>query len=178
MALMGTLRCLVAVMMFVCAASAQQTRVSFPPGRPTSENIRNICLHGNARPRYPLTDLPNGGHGTVRREADVIHRTEAWYSQQCCQGDWEKNTRKAVCCALHAWKKTMDILCEEESMIKTQQRSCCQVQGKERRDCFAGKAPNPSYLPPSSPYTGPNVLPQGPAFVPPGTCSTMLQQKN
>ncbi|KAG5279318.1 hypothetical protein AALO_G00076460 [Alosa alosa] len=170
MALTRILGLLLVLALFECLASAAEDSVDFPPGCPTAENIQEICGHSKTRPRYP--NLPN--HGYLLREADVIHRTEAWYSQQCCQGNWEQNTKKTVCCAQNAWKKALALLCEEEGMIKTIPHQCCLIEGAARWRCFDSMAPNPSYQT-TTPYSGPDVLPKGPAFKFPSTCSAKEQ---
>lgn len=159
---------LLALALFGYLTRAQEeNEVEFPPGRPTSENIHRICLQGKTRPRYPEIPL---NRGTLLREAEVIHRIEAWYSQLCCKGQWEQDLDTAVCCAQNAWKTALDLMCEEETMIKFRQRSCCKMAGAARELCFSRMAPNPSYQI-TTPYSGADVLPAGPVPEFPRTCS-------
>lgn len=137
--------------------------VVFPPGRPTPENIQAICLHGSGRPRYPQESLPLSGFSHLSRQADAVHRTEAWYSQQCCQGDWQQKAERTWCCARQAWEKALNQFCEDEFGIKTRHYHCCKLQKRARWLCFEREAPNPSYQP-TTRYLGPEVLPQGPGF--------------
>lgn len=146
--------------------------VAFPPGRPTFENIQAICLHGTGRPRYPPGALPNSGFGHLRRQADAIHRTEAWYSQQCCQGTWEQQINRTLCCAHEAWTKALDLFCEDEFSVKTRHYHCCKLKPQARLNCFETEAPNPSYGP-TTHYSGPELLPQGSGFTFTNNCPRM-----
>ncbi|XP_062395146.1 extracellular matrix protein 1 [Sardina pilchardus] len=142
---------------------APHPRIEFPPGRPTSENIQAICLYGTGRPRYPQDLLPRTGLTYLGRQADAIHRTEAWYSQQCCQGSWQQNIDRTLCCAHQAWKKALEEFCNDEFSVKTRHYHCCRLNGHARLNCFQREAPNPSYKS-TTRYTGPELLPRGSAF--------------
>ncbi|KYO21567.1 extracellular matrix protein 1 [Alligator mississippiensis] len=100
---------------------------SFPPGQPTSANLRNICQL--ARFRTPgATD-----------QANNIAILEREY-RRCCQGNGNLD------CAHAAWRKAMARFCKEKGAIKTLIDPCCQVPLGERRDtCFARQAPYPNY---------------------------------
>ncbi|KAG5270824.1 hypothetical protein AALO_G00172710 [Alosa alosa] len=145
-------------------------RVPFPPGRPTSDNIQAICLHGSGRPRYPPGALPHTGFGHLSRQADAIHRTEGWYSQQCCQGSWQQNIHRTLCCAHQAWKKALEEFCEDEFKVKTRHYHCCKLRAQARLNCFQREAPNPTYKS-TTRYYGPELLPRGSAFTFTNNCN-------
>ncbi|XP_063054664.1 extracellular matrix protein 1-like [Engraulis encrasicolus] len=134
-------------------------RVVFPPGQPTAQNLQAICLQGGSRPRYPQGTLPSTGFSHLSRQADAIHRVEAWYGQQCCQGDWQQHVDRTLCCTRQAWREALHQFCEDEFGIKTRHYHCCNLRKKARWACFEREAPNPSYQP-SRPYSGPNVPPR------------------
>ncbi|XP_012684598.1 extracellular matrix protein 1-like isoform X2 [Clupea harengus] len=138
-------------------------RVAFPHGRPTPQNVQAICLHGTGRPRYPAGALPRTSFSHLSRQADALHRAEAWYSQQCCQGNWQQDIERTLCCTHQAWEKALELFCEEEFSIKTSHYFCCKIEGKARWNCFEREAPNPSYQA-TTHYFGPELLPRGPAF--------------
>ncbi|XP_028832999.1 extracellular matrix protein 1-like isoform X2 [Denticeps clupeoides] len=142
--------------------------VLFPLGRPSPDNIGAICLYGTSRPRYPKQILPQSGRAHLSRQADAIHRTEAWYSWHCCSNNGLEERDKALCCAHQAWEQALNLFCQEEFSIKTAHYSCCLLRGEDRWSCFDSHAPNPSYYPSSS-YSGADVPPPSdPAFSP--TC--------
>ncbi|XP_053182782.1 extracellular matrix protein 1-like [Scomber japonicus] len=118
--------------------------VKFPHGRPTSDNLQAICLHGDHRPRYPDSYFPSSGFGQQVRRASAINKAESWFSE-CCKGNQTWGREVTLCCATQAWKQSVNNFCEEDSSVKDRLYHCCKRQGNERLNCFHNDAPNPSY---------------------------------
>ncbi|XP_029959512.1 extracellular matrix protein 1 isoform X2 [Salarias fasciatus] len=118
--------------------------VQFPLGRPTSENLEAICLHGDHRPRYPDSYFPDSGFGQQRRRASAVNTAEAWFGT-CCKGNqtWEKEV--TLCCATQAWERSVDLFCQEDSSVKDRLYDCCRLSGQDRLSCFNNDAPKPNY---------------------------------
>lgn len=119
--------------------------VSFPPGRPSAENMGNACLYRGRRATHPPHTLPQTGYSHLGRRAQAVNSVEAGL-EHCC------GTSDPLCCTRHAWMEALQQFCLEESSIKTRQYHCCLKQGEEKWGCFQKDAPNPSYNP-----TGPEV---------------------
>ncbi|XP_070692212.1 extracellular matrix protein 1 [Pempheris klunzingeri] len=121
-------------------------RVQFPVGRPTSDNLQAICLHGDHRPRYPDSYFPDSGFGQQRRRASAVNKAESWFSM-CCKGNqtWEREVM--LCCATQAWELSVKSFCEEDSSVKDRLYDCCRLTGSDRLNCFHNDAPNPNYGP-------------------------------
>ncbi|XP_033836343.1 extracellular matrix protein 1-like [Periophthalmus magnuspinnatus] len=122
----------------------EKYHVVFPLARPTSQNIRSICLHGNRRPRYPESYFPSSGFGVSKREGDAVNTLEAWFGTCCGQDQTEE---KLLCCATQAWEKSINHFCEVGFRIKTTHFHCCKRNSSERLPCFDREAPNPDYNP-------------------------------
>uniref|UniRef100_A0A3B4A1I9 Extracellular matrix protein 1b n=1 Tax=Periophthalmus magnuspinnatus TaxID=409849 RepID=A0A3B4A1I9_9GOBI len=122
----------------------EKYHVVFPLARPTSQNIRSICLHGNRRPRYPESYFPSSGFGVSKREGDAVNTLEAWFGTCCGQDQTEE---KLLCCATQAWEKSINHFCEVGFRIKTTHFHCCKRNRSERLPCFDREAPNPDYNP-------------------------------
>ncbi|KAM7383477.1 hypothetical protein PAMP_003123 [Pampus punctatissimus] len=118
--------------------------VQFPLGRPTSDNLQAICLHGDHRPRYPDSYFPRSGFGQLVRRASAVNKAEYWFST-CCKGNqtWEREV--TLCCATQAWELSVQSFCEEDSSVKDRLYHCCRLKGSKRLNCFHNDAPNPNY---------------------------------
>ncbi|XP_077382668.1 extracellular matrix protein 1 [Festucalex cinctus] len=120
--------------------------VQFPLGRPTSDNLQAICLHGDLRPRYPNSYFPRSGFGQLRRRASAINNAESWLSA-CCAGNQTWGTEATLCCATQAWELSVENFCEEDSSVKDRLYHCCRKAARQRFDCFHNDSPNPRYEP-------------------------------
>lgn len=58
--------------------------VSFPPGRPSTDNIASLCQNQKLRPLYNIKCLPGSGYELLARKAKVINRIEKRF-KQCCK---------------------------------------------------------------------------------------------
>ncbi|XP_056090896.1 extracellular matrix protein 1 [Rhinichthys klamathensis goyatoka] len=113
---------------------------NFPPGRPDSSNIEQICTHHKIRPRYFTKCLPCTGYGWLVRQSKAINLLEREYNQ-CCQ---EKKGERH--CAEKKWKKMVDKFCKDEKKTKGPKFECCgEKKGEEQYSCFASAAPDPGY---------------------------------
>ncbi|XP_067305265.1 extracellular matrix protein 1 [Pseudorasbora parva] len=113
---------------------------NFPPGRPNSSNIEQICTHRKIRPRYLTKCLPCTGYDWLVRQSKAINVLEREYNQ-CCE---EKKGEQS--CAEKKWKKMVDKLCKDEKKTKGPKFECCgEKKGEEQYACFASAAPDPGY---------------------------------
>lgn len=81
--------------------SVQIPEVSFPPARPSLDNLPFLCSYVNSRHRYTHQSFPSSGFGSQIRQADTINRVESWYSG-CCQENETQESELTLCCALQA----------------------------------------------------------------------------
>ncbi|XP_054477114.1 extracellular matrix protein 1-like [Anoplopoma fimbria] len=118
--------------------------VQFPVGRPTSDNLQAICLHGEHRPNYPASYFPVSSYGQHKRMGSAVNMAESWFST-CCKGNqtWEREV--TLCCATQAWELSVQLFCEEASSIKAPLYHCCRLRGNDKLNCFQNDAPNPNY---------------------------------
>ncbi|XP_059411223.1 extracellular matrix protein 1-like [Carassius carassius] len=119
---------------------------SFPPARPSVNNINSACLYGNGRPRYPAFCFPPSGYAYAQRAGKAINRIESWLGQ-CCYGGLTTGNGQTLCCAKQAWETALSYFCIEEYSTMTLVHECCEKKGEERWNCFERRAPNPSYQP-------------------------------
>ncbi|XP_036395120.1 extracellular matrix protein 1 [Megalops cyprinoides] len=113
---------------------------NFPPGRPTSSNIKWVCRLRKMRPRYNPKCLPSNAYGWLARQSKTINRLEKGL-KQCCKG---KN--EVLACADGKWREVMDRYCKEEGSVKDSQFPCCKIaEGPQRYSCFSSRAPYPEY---------------------------------
>ncbi|XP_019948980.1 extracellular matrix protein 1 isoform X1 [Paralichthys olivaceus] len=120
--------------------------VQFPLSRPTLENLQAICLHGNHRPRYPVSYFPASGYGQQRRRAKAVNKAESWFST-CCAGNQTWAREVTLCCATQAWELSVKSFCKEDSSVKDRLYQCCRQRGRELFNCFNNDSPNPNYEP-------------------------------
>ncbi|XP_039974488.1 extracellular matrix protein 1-like isoform X2 [Xiphias gladius] len=120
--------------------------VQFPLGRPTSDNLQAICLHGYRRPSYPDSYFPASGFGQQRRRASAVNKAESWFST-CCQENRTWVREVMLCCATQAWELSVKSFCEEDSSVKDRLYECCRLTGSDMLTCFDTNAPNPNYEP-------------------------------
>ncbi|XP_048882433.1 extracellular matrix protein 1-like [Brienomyrus brachyistius] len=136
--------------------------VSFPPARPSLDNLPFLCSHVDSRPRYTRRSFPSSGYGSQIRQADTMNRVESWYSG-CCQGNETQESAFTLCCAQQAWESALATFCDEEFSIKTNHYHCCLKRGHSRWSCFEKAAPNPTYIPQGTTLHIPP--PQEPGFI-------------
>ncbi|XP_026084186.1 extracellular matrix protein 1-like [Carassius auratus] len=125
-------------------ALPQQTEalnISFPPGRPDSSNIAQICAPHKTRPRYMPKHLPNTGYDWLIRQSNAINVLEREYNQ-CCEEEKGKQL-----CAEKKWKMMVDEFCKDEKKAEGHQFECCAKNKEEEQySCFATSAPDPEYV--------------------------------
>ncbi|KAK2887468.1 hypothetical protein Q8A67_015696 [Cirrhinus molitorella] len=119
---------------------------SFPPARPSFNNLKAICLYGNGRLRYPASFFPSSSYAYARRAGKAVNRLESWLGQ-CCYGGLARGAGQILCCAEQAWETALSHFCIEEYSTKTLVHECCEQKGEERWSCFKQQAPNPYYKP-------------------------------
>ncbi|XP_066465337.1 extracellular matrix protein 1 [Eleutherodactylus coqui] len=115
---------------------------TFPPGRPTQDNIGNICSKSRTRSSYGPHNLPQTGFSHLSRQGKAMNALEENFAPCCLKSDKSDQLQ----CAVEAWKKTLDDFCEEEFSVKTRAHHCCKKSGSERETCFSDDAANPDYI--------------------------------
>ncbi|XP_023656963.1 extracellular matrix protein 1 [Paramormyrops kingsleyae] len=142
--------------------SVRIPELSFPPARPSLDNLPFLCSYVDSRPRYTHQSFPSSGFGSQIRQADTINRVESWYSG-CCQENETQESTLTLCCALQAWESALSTFCDEEFSIKTSHYHCCLKRGYSRWHCFEKAAPNPTTL--TQGTTSNKPAPQVPGFI-------------
>ncbi|XP_076789054.1 extracellular matrix protein 1 isoform X9 [Arvicanthis niloticus] len=114
----------------------------FPPGRPSPDNLKQICLPERQHVVYGPWNLPQTGYSHLSRQGETLNLLETGYSRCCrCRSD----TNRLDCMKL-VWEDTLDGYCDKELAIKTHPHSCCHhPPGPARDECFAHLAPYPNY---------------------------------
>ncbi|XP_029594091.1 extracellular matrix protein 1 isoform X1 [Salmo trutta] len=121
-------------------ATPRDSDISFPPGRPTSDNIELVCCLHNRRPLSSTKWLPRTGFGWLAHQSQAMNRLERGF-KHCCKGQED-----VLPCAEGKWREVLDRFCEEEQKGRLHNSSCCDVgEGEERYTCFSSCAPHPDY---------------------------------
>ncbi|XP_025143716.1 extracellular matrix protein 1 isoform X10 [Bubalus bubalis] len=114
----------------------------FPPGRPSLDNLDQICLPSRQHVVYGPWNLPQTGFSHLSRQGETLNLLETGYSR-CCRC---RNRANRLDCAELVWEDTLDGYCDWEQAIKTHHHSCCNYPPSPLRDeCFARRAPYPNY---------------------------------
>ncbi|KAM9687544.1 extracellular matrix protein 1 [Trichechus inunguis] len=136
----------------------------FPPGRPSPDNLNQICLPGRQHVVYGPWNLPQTGYSHLSRQGEALNLLEAGYSRCCCR----HSSLNRLDCAKLVWEDAMTRFCEAEFSVKTRPYSCCTQQGEARFSCFQEEAPRPHYQLRACPSQQPGVS-SGPELpFPPG----------
>eukprot|EP00063_Salmo_salar_P032497 XP_014007332.1 PREDICTED: extracellular matrix protein 1-like [Salmo salar] len=121
-------------------ATPRDSDISFPPGRPTSDNIELLCCLHNHRPLSSTKCLPRTGFGCLDHQSKAMNRLERGF-KHCCKGQED-----VLPCAEGKWRKVLDRFCEEEQKGRGHNTSCCDVgEGEKRYTCFSSRAPHSDY---------------------------------
>ncbi|XP_019480797.1 PREDICTED: extracellular matrix protein 1 [Hipposideros armiger] len=113
----------------------------FPPGRPSPDNLDQICLPTRQHVVYGPWNLPQSGHSHLSRQGDTLNLLETGYSR-CCR--CHSYTHRLECAQL-VWENAMTQFCTAEFSVKTRAHWCCKQQGEARFSCFQEEAPQPHY---------------------------------
>ncbi|XP_006861436.1 PREDICTED: extracellular matrix protein 1 isoform X2 [Chrysochloris asiatica] len=113
----------------------------FPPGRPSPENLKQICLPDRQHIVYGPWNLPQTGFSHLTRQGNTLNLLETGYSR-CCRC---RSNTSCLDCAKLVWEDAMTQFCEAEFSVKTRAHACCQQQGEARFACFQKEAPQPHY---------------------------------
>ncbi|XP_020945565.1 extracellular matrix protein 1 isoform X2 [Sus scrofa] len=113
----------------------------FPPGRPSLDNMDQICLPNRQHVVYGPWNLPQTGFSHLSRQGEALNLLETGYSR-CCRCH---NYIHRLDCAKLVWEDAMTRFCEAEFSVKTRPHGCCKRQGEARFSCFQEEAPRPHY---------------------------------
>ncbi|XP_054547539.1 extracellular matrix protein 1 [Talpa occidentalis] len=113
----------------------------FPPGRPSQDNLDQICLPDRQHIVYGPWNLPQTGHSHLSRQGETLNLLETGYSR-CCRC---RNQANRLDCAQLVWEDAVTRFCEAEFSVKTRPHWCCKRQGEARFSCFQTAAPQPHY---------------------------------
>lgn len=114
----------------------------FPPGRPSPDNLDQICLPTRQHVVYGPWNLPQSGHSHLSRQGETLNILETGYSRCCRCHSYAKRME----CTKLVWEDSLDGYCDRELAIKTHHHSCCHYPASPERDeCFAHRAPYPNY---------------------------------
>ncbi|XP_044528568.1 extracellular matrix protein 1 isoform X2 [Gracilinanus agilis] len=138
----------------------------FPPGRPSSKNIDQICHPDRKHVVYGPWNLPQTGYSHLSRQGSALNFLETGYTR-CCRLPKDRED-----CAEFVWADALFRFCESEFSVKTRAHSCCWLQGEARLSCFQEGAPRPDYerlhepCPPPTPRPAPGLELSFPPGVP------------
>ncbi|XP_051013675.1 extracellular matrix protein 1 [Acomys russatus] len=113
----------------------------FPPGRPSPDNLGQICLPERQHVVYGPWNLPQTGYSHLSRQGETLNLLETGYSR-CCRC---RTPTTSLDCAKLVWENAMTQFCESEFSVKTRPHVCCKQRGEERFSCFQKGAPRPHY---------------------------------
>ncbi|XP_004389636.1 extracellular matrix protein 1 isoform X3 [Trichechus manatus latirostris] len=114
----------------------------FPPGRPSPDNLNQICLPGRQHVVYGPWNLPQTGYSHLSRQGEALNLLEAGYSRCCCR----HSSLSRLDCAKLVWEDVLDGYCAKEQATKTHGHPCCRhAPSPARNECFARQAPHPNY---------------------------------
>ncbi|KAM7054316.1 extracellular matrix protein 1 isoform 2-T2 [Molossus nigricans] len=113
----------------------------FPPGRPSPDNLEQICLPTRQHVVYGPWNLPQSGYSHLSRQGEILNLLETGYSR-CCRCRY---FAKRLECTKLVWEDAMTQFCEAEFSVKTRAHWCCKEQGEARFSCFQEEAPKPHY---------------------------------
>ncbi|XP_042638251.1 extracellular matrix protein 1 [Orycteropus afer afer] len=113
----------------------------FPPGRPSPDNLKQICLPYRRHVVYGPWNLPQTGHSHLSRQGETLNLLETGYSR-CCRC---RSPTNRLDCAKLVWEDAMTQFCEAEFSVKTRAHWCCKQEGEARFSCFQEEAPRPHY---------------------------------
>ncbi|XP_059195732.1 extracellular matrix protein 1-like [Centropristis striata] len=119
----------------VKSPASQKVDISFPPGRPTADNIESLCRDQNLRPLYKVNCLPKSGYELLTRQARTINRVEKGF-KKCC-----KKKKNVLNCADHKWRKELNKFCVDETGGQVDFHCCV----GEQYSCFQNISPDPHY---------------------------------
>ncbi|KAL0985384.1 hypothetical protein UPYG_G00156200 [Umbra pygmaea] len=118
----------------------RDTDISFPPGRPTSQNIGLVCRLVNRQLLYKRKCLPSTGYRWLARRVKAVKQLEGGF-RRCCKGQED-----VLACADKRWREVIDRFCDKEKTMRAPKSSCCDAgEGEQRYNCFSNSAPNPAY---------------------------------
>ncbi|XP_057388369.1 extracellular matrix protein 1 isoform X4 [Balaenoptera acutorostrata] len=136
----------------------------FPPGRPSPDNLNQICLPNRQHVVYGTWNLPQIGFSHLVRQGETLNLLETGYSR-CCR--YHSYTNR-LDCAKVMWEDAMTRFCEAEFSVKTRAHWCCKRRGEARFSCFQDEAPRPHYQLKACPSHQPGIS-SGPELpFPPG----------
>ncbi|XP_043855315.1 extracellular matrix protein 1 isoform X2 [Dromiciops gliroides] len=121
----------------------------FPPGRPSPNNMNQICFPDRKHVVYGPWNLPQTGYSHLSRQGNALNLLETGYTR-CCH-----LRTNQLDCAISVWADALFQFCESEFSVKTRAYSCCWLQGEARLSCFQAGAPLPDYQPIQEPCPNP-----------------------
>ncbi|XP_077012250.1 extracellular matrix protein 1 isoform X2 [Tamandua tetradactyla] len=145
----------------------------FPPGRPSPDNLNQICLPDRQHVVYGPWNLPQTGYSHLSRQGETLNLLETGYSR-CCR--CRSHTNRLDCAKL-VWEDAMTRFCEAEFSVKTRAHWCCRQQGEARFSCFQEAAPQPHYQLRACPSHQPGIS-SGPELPFPPGMPTLDNVKN
>ncbi|KAM4568317.1 extracellular matrix protein 1 isoform 1-T1 [Fundulus diaphanus] len=117
-------------------ATSQKMDISFPPGKPTADNIESLCDNQKLRPLYTTKCLPRSGYELLARQVKTINRLEKRF-KQCC-----KKNKGALNCAEQKWREELNRYCSAGNDEQVDLH-CCQAD--DQYSCFQSLSLDPLY---------------------------------
>uniref|UniRef100_A0A1A7WDH6 Extracellular matrix protein 1 n=1 Tax=Iconisemion striatum TaxID=60296 RepID=A0A1A7WDH6_9TELE len=113
--------------------------ISFPPGRPTADNILSLCGHQKLRPLYTTKCLPRSGYQLLARQVKTVNRLEKGF-KRCC-----KQKKAALNCADQKWREELDKFCSSKNGEQVDFHCCSGEKAGDRYSCFQSASPDSHY---------------------------------